>query len=62
MNMKPRKEYIIIFMELPYLYKNKIIPPTQSPISKKISVHNMFNFVPNYKETPHYSDDKLGIY
>jgi len=21
----------------------------------------MFNFVPNYKETPHYSDDKLGI-
>jgi len=26
MNMKPRKEQIIIFMELPYLYKNKTIP------------------------------------
>jgi hypothetical protein len=22
----------------------------------------MFNFVSNYEETPHYSDDKLGIY
>lgn len=35
MNMKPRKEHIFIFKELPYLYKNKMIPPNQSSIFKK---------------------------
>ena len=40
--------------------EDKIFPPPQCSIFKKITTKNIFNFRHNYNVTSHFGDDKSG--
>lgn len=56
MNMKPRKKYIIIFMKLPYLYKNKMIPQPNHQFSKNILHLERANIINSNQGSPKFQE------